>query len=1150
MSRILLLMESRENRRLLTEVLSRRYDVTVPESDAGLNEPFDLCIIDGPTLERLWQRVERRKADELPLFLPFLLLTTRQDIGLATRHLWRSVDELLTVPVERVELQARVEILLRARNSSISSETQRSRLESVLQQMPAGVIIAEAPSGRLLLSNPQAAPVFRHPYRPVTGFEQYCDFAGTHPDGRPFTIDECPMARSVQQGELVPDEEVLIQLPDGGQRTVLLRSAPIRDHTGQIVAGVMIAYDITARKEAEAALREVEDRFRLLVETVEDYAIYIVDPDGKLVSWNVGAERITGYRTDEVLGQSITILFTPEDVAAGLPQRILERTTAEGRSEDEGWRMRKDGSRFWADVVTTALRDQHGRLQGFARIVRDMTERRQVEEALRESRERWVRVVETVADGITVLDADGRFTYANRNAEHILGLSREEMVTRRYDDAAWQLLTLEGEAIPLEAYPFPRMAKAGKPVIGMVAVLVRPDCRQVILAINMVPLRDERGEVEGAVSTFLDISERIEFERALERQRLESETLARELESILDNISTAVAITDREQRVLRANPALAHMARRTERQILGRTTTEVFGVPVGDHLRERAWRRGRSITERGVSIAFPHAPERGMTYWDITAVPIVTADGRIERMLTAFTEVTEHVLARQIIDSERARLRAVLATLPVGVLIVNAEGRVVETNEAAERIYGGSVSLPTPLQEYRDGRAWWANSGRPVAPGEWASERVLAGGEPVINDELILERADGARATILDSAVPLRDGDDSVTGAVVVIQDITERKGAEEERERLLAELEATFTSIVDGLVVYDTETAIVRMNPAAGRMLGFTGDEWREPIEQRWQRLHLTGADGQPFPSQALPARRALAGETVQGVILVVHNPWGETLWLSTSSAPIRGAEGQILGAVAAYTDITPLHELQMEREIYIHTISHDLRAPLSIVKGHGDLLRETLDAEGITGDKLDHVNAILRGAQRMNVMIQDLVDAARLEGGKLQLNCQPVNLGDYLRELLQRTAAAMETERIHLEIRADLPPVTADSDRLERIISNLLSNALKYSAPRRPVWVRARQEDGMVVVSVADQGAGIDPEDLPHIFERFYRTKGERKTESVGLGLYITRMLVEAHGGHIWAESEIGKGSTFSFTLPVASSTDEMKSKPFERP
>jgi signal transduction histidine kinase len=167
---------------------------------------------------------------------------------------------------------------------------------------------------------------------------------------------------------------------------------------------------------------------------------------------------------------------------------------------------------------------------------------------------------------------------------------------------------------------------------------------------------------------------------------------------------------------------------------------------------------------------------------------------------------------------------------------------------------------------------------------------------------------------------------------------------------------------------------------------------------------------------------------------------------------------------------------------------------------------------------------------------MIQDLVDAARQEGGQLHLERQPVLLQTYLPELFQRATTVMETSRVRLDLPGDLPAVFADYNRLERIITNLLSNALKYSGPGAPVLVRARRIAAEVEVAVIDQGRGIAPDDLPHLFERFYRAKGERATEGIGLGLYITKQLVEAHGGRIWVESEVGNGSTFMFTLPLA--------------
>ncbi len=179
--------------------------------------------------------------------------------------------------------------------------------------------------------------------------------------------------------------------------------------------------------------------------------------------------------------------------------------------------------------------------------------------------------------------------------------------------------------------------------------------------------------------------------------------------------------------------------------------------------------------------------------------------------------------------------------------------------------------------------------------------------------------------------------------------------------------------------------------------------------------------------------------------------------------------------------------------------------------------------------------MEAIIRSAKRMNVMIADLVDAARLEGGKLHLTTQPVQLADYLADLLKRSQTFIDVTRIHAEISADLPQVNADYDRLERIFMNLLTNALKYSPKESPVMISARREENTILISVQDYGQGIAAEDIPHLFERFYRTQRARGTEGIGLGLYITRMLVEAHGGELTVESAPGKGSIFSFSLPV---------------
>jgi PAS domain S-box-containing protein len=379
---------------------------------------------------------------------------------------------------------------------------------------------------------------------------------------------------------------------------------------------------------------------------------------------------------------------------------------------------------------------------------------------------------------------------------------------------------------------------------------------------------------------------------------------------------------------------------------------------------------------------------------------------------------------------------------------------------------------------------------------------------------------------------------------MVAMRDITEQKRAEAERERLLAqvqrqtaELEATIFGITDGLIVYNQQGDIVRMNDPARKLFGFTEAAYRESFAVRWARRHVTTQEGESIPTGELPTFRALQGERVQGVLLKVTSPsTGQTRALSVSAGPIFTPDGQVRGAVTIYTDITALQHLQEQQKALLQMVSHDLRAPLSIIKGHTQVVVDLLDNQHLNGMLQQSMTAIDRGVDRMNAMIQDLVDVTRWEGGQLELKRETIDVPWYIDDLLQRIGTAMEISRIQVELQDNLPPISADYAGLERILINLLSNALKYSDPGTPIRMQAWQENDEVLFTVADQGRGIPPEDQPHLFERFYRAAGTRKAEGIGLGLYITRVLVEAHGGRIWFESEVGKGSTFYFTLPAA--------------
>lgn len=250
----------------------------------------------------------------------------------------------------------------------------------------------------------------------------------------------------------------------------------------------------------------------------------------------------------------------------------------------------------------------------------------------------------------------------------------------------------------------------------------------------------------------------------------------------------------------------------------------------------------------------------------------------------------------------------------------------------------------------------------------------------------------------------------------------------------------------------------------------------------------------------------------------------------LAASNMELERLREHIEGELAV--TIRDLTALQEQREDLLRAVSHDLRTPVQVVLLHGHWLARTA---AVDSRECKAAAAIVAAGRQMGEMIRDLVESAHLENGMVPLARRSVALGTIVTEFLGVASGALETSRVRVEIPEDLPPVTADPERVTRVLQNLVVNALKYSPPNTDVAVRAWRSDGEVVIAVSDKGAGIRPEDLRRVFERFYRGSHAGSADGLGLGLYISRLIVEAHGGRIWCDSTVGEGSTFAFALPL---------------
>ena len=246
---------------------------------------------------------------------------------------------------------------------------------------------------------------------------------------------------------------MIVERPDGARVPILPYPTPLHDESGMLVGAVNMLVDISDSKKAEevlhrlnavlqqnvadrkqeleetsAKLHESERDFRLLVQSVTDYAIFMLDQDGFVINWNVGAERIKGYKAREIIGRHFSRFYTEEDRARGLPQRALATAACEGRYEAEGWRVHKDGRLFWASVIIDPIHDDAGRLVGFAKVTRDITERRKAQEALAESAELARGIVDSALDAFVQIDDTGTVSEWNAQAEVVFGWSRQDAV--------------------------------------------------------------------------------------------------------------------------------------------------------------------------------------------------------------------------------------------------------------------------------------------------------------------------------------------------------------------------------------------------------------------------------------------------------------------------------------------------------------------------------------------------------------------------------------------------------------------------------------------------------------------------------------------------------------------------------------------------
>jgi len=340
--------------------------------------------------------------------------------------------------------------------------------------------------------------------------------------------------------------------------------------------------------------------------------------------------------------------------------------------------------------------------------------------------------------------------------------------------------------------------------------------------------------------------------------------------------------------------------------------------------------------------------------------------------------------------------------------------------------------------------------------------------------------------------------------------------------------VQTVLSAMLDGLAVIDDRRSVRLMNPEFRKMFGLDGNV---PSGTLLELVHNAAIDRL--------ADEAIRLETPRREAIELSRSGSEPRELEVSAVPLE-KNSEMKGAVILFRDVSHVRQVEKMRRDFVANVSHELRTPLSIFRGYLETLLD--DPHQPPGELLRILEIMERHSDRLNALVEDVLSLARLESPGMELNLSEIALPEFLHGIMRDWEKRFAAKQLksHLNFPGTLPHLRADETRLQELIYNLLDNAVKYSMPGSTVFLRAESGGDSVRISVADQGAGIPPDDLPRIFERFYRADKSRSTEQpgTGLGLSIVKHIAQLHGGSVEAESEPGKGTTINVLLPITTS------------
>lgn len=603
-------------------------------------------------------------------------------------------------------------------------------------------------------------------------------------------------------------------------------------------------------------------------------------------------------------------------------------------------------------------------------------------------------------------------------------------------------------------------------------------------------------------------------------------------QALAQTISSAVFVIQNNS-IQYINPAGQRLLGYSQKELAGLPYWELVHPDHRELLKQKlqARLRGEDVPS---NYQFKFITKEGTERWADFSGDIIHYRGEPALLGTAFDTSGVKEAQEQRLESER-RHAQMIDFLPDPTFAVNREGRVIIWNYAMESLSGIKAADMLGKGDYEYSLVFWGER-RPILIDlamDWNEEIeklypfVRREGDTLIT-EAFATHLPGGGAHLWGRATPLYDSKGNLIGAIETVRDITSRIELEENLRQTAEKHRTLVQSLPSGVITVDSHFRVTEINAQGQNIIGQSQEE---VLGRFCGDVLRAGAC-----NSTCPIKSALRSKRPEGPIetTIVNKEKGR-VHISLRAAGLYNAQGELVGGVEVFHDISAIKSMKRERANLVSMFAHDLKSPLVGIQGFA--LRMLKQAENrVQAKNQQYLEVIRKEAARLESIINDFLDFARLETGGLKLNFSATDLDKELLELVETLGPRFDQAGIALKLvyQEKLPVIQADALHLRRALGNLLENSLKYSSSGTMVAIDAEETEKEVLLKVADQGMGIPAEELPYIFDMFYRAKGQESSHGHGLGLAGMEAIVKGHGGRVMVASEEGKGSVFTVSLP----------------